>query len=573
MRQLDRRTLLAGVPAVLASCAKESPYFGNTQPPSGQQLSWAITANSVTLDPALAGASAEAQVVRTIFEGLTNLHPETVEPIAGVATHYEVSPDGMRFNLFLRGHSEPRGIALAGLRAYHDAVRWTDGLPVTAHDFVYAWRRVVDPATAAMYAYLLDCICYAKDITSGKLSPTKLGVRAADNFCLQVDLEAPTPFFLQLLSWVTLFPVPQRAVERTRRRNAAVWTGPESIVTNGAFKLTEYRSRDRITVVKNPRYYDAPWVRLDNVSFLLTQESVAGANLYKSGRVHLMPGVDFPPLLAPALSRKRDLCTSPAFGTNFPCFNTRKPPFDNVLLRYALNMSVNKRALSSVLGFGRQPARSLVPLVPAYSPPADIFVQVNGATYNVLDYDPSGARELLSAAGFPGGRDSRGRPLTFDLLYPNFQETRLKAEILQSQWQNELTVRVNVTIQEFKTFLQNQYSLNYSGVTDSADWGYYRDPTWFLSEFTTGASANVAGWSDPHYDSLLAMATATLDRATRMERLAECERRLLRAMPFVPLYHDVWAYPQKPFVRGITPNVMDAHPLKYAWIDTSWKPQ
>jgi oligopeptide transport system substrate-binding protein len=199
-------------------------------------------------------------------------------------------------------------------------------------------------------------------------------------------------------------------------------------------------------------------------------------------------------------------------------------------------------------------------------------VQVNGIDYNVLDYNPAGARELLGAAGFPGGHDFRGNPLAFEFLCPDFQETRLKAEMFQSEWQNELSVRVNVTVQEFKTFLKNLYSLNYSGVTDSMDWGYYRDPVWFLSEFTSDASANIAGWSDPQYDSMLAQATATLDPTVRMERLAECERRLLRGMPFLPVYHDVWAYPQKPYVRGISPNVMDVHPLKYAWIDTQWRP-
>jgi oligopeptide transport system substrate-binding protein len=574
MSALDRRSFLGLGSLTLASCEGEGPYFGDTWPPARQELVWAVTAGSVTLDPALAGAAGEAQIVRTIFEGLTNPHPRTLEPIAGVATHYEMSSDGLRLNLFLRGHSEPRGVALPGVGAHREVARWTDGFPVTAHDFVYAWRRVIDPETAAMYAYLLNCIQNAKEVTSGKLLSAKLGVRAADDFCLQVDLEAPTPFFLQLLSWITLFPVPQRTVEHAKRRqDEASWTQPQHIVTNGAFTLAEHRSRDRIALKKNPHHYEAATVALDKVSFLLTQEASVSANLYKSGRAHLMPGLDFPPVLAPSLSRKRDLCMAPAFGTNFPCFNTRKAPFDKVLVRYAFNMAVNKQAFTQVLGFGRQTAQNLVPPVPRYSAPTSVLVRVNGVVYNVLDHNPGGARELLAAAGFPGGRDSGGAPLMIDLLYPNFEETRLKAQILQSEWQKELSVRVKVTIQEFKTFLQNQYSLNYTGVTDSADWGYYRDPTWFLSEFTTGASANVAGWSDPRYDSMLAEAAATLDPATRMERLAECERYLLRAMPFMPLYHDAWAYPQKPYVRGIVPNAMDVHPLKYAWIDTKWRPQ
>jgi ABC-type oligopeptide transport system substrate-binding subunit len=573
MRYVDRRTLLALAPTALASCVKETPYFGNTQPPSRQELTCAITASSITLDPALAGGG-EAQVVRTIFEGLTDLHPRTVEPVAAIATHYDLSPDGLYCKLFLRGHADPRGAPLPNLRGNNGPARWTDGPAVTSHDFVYAWRRVVDPATAAMCAYLLNCVENAAAITSGKLPPDKLGVRAIDDFCLRVDLVAPTPFFLQLLSWVTLFPLPRHLFEQTRTNHEGRnWTDPDVIVTNGPFRLAEHRSRDRITVQKNPEYYDSPSVRLDNVSFLLTQETAAAANLYKSGRAHLMPGLDFPPLMAPTLSRKRDFCRAPAFGTNFPCFNVQKAPFDNVLLRYALNMAADKRALANVFGFGRQPAHGLVPPLAGYPAPTNVFVNVKGVRYDVLEYNPKGARELLAAAGYPKGRDpGTGRPLTFDLLYPNFQETRLKAEILQSQWQSELSVRINVKVQEFKTFLQNQFSLNYAGIVDSADWGYYRDQIWFLSEFTTGASTNIAGWSDPRYDSMLANATATLDPLSRMEKLAHCERYLLGAMPFMPMYHDVWAYPQKPYVRGISPNVMDVHPLKYAWIDTNWRP-
>src|SRR5262245_52722745 len=172
----------------LASCAAGSPYFGNPNPPSGQHLAWAMAADSVTLDPALAGALGEAQIVRTIFEGLTSLHPRTVEPMAGVATHYDVSADGTRFTLFLRGHLEPRGTPLPGAGRQNGPARWTDGLPVTAHDFVYAWRRVVDRSTASMYAYLLNCIQNADAIASGKLTPDSLGVRATGNFCLNVDL-------------------------------------------------------------------------------------------------------------------------------------------------------------------------------------------------------------------------------------------------------------------------------------------------------------------------------------------------------------------------------------------------
>jgi len=147
------------------------------------------------------------------------------------------------------------------------------------------------------------------------------------------------------------------------------------------------------------------------------------------------------------------------------------------------------------------------------------------------------------------------------------------AEILQQQWHANLGVEVVLTAQEFSVWLQNASQCNYSGITENQDWGYYLDPNWFLEEFTSRSGNNFSGWADPVYDSMLAKANATMEPEVRMQKLAECEAYLLCAMPCIPEFYDAWAHPQKPYVRGISANVMDVHPLKYAWIDTNWKPQ
>jgi oligopeptide transport system substrate-binding protein len=272
------------------------------------------------------------------------------------------------------------------------------------------------------------------------------------------------------------------------------------------------------------------------------------------------------------LSGKRDLCTAPAFATCFPCFNTTKPPFDNVLVRYAFNMAIDKQAIAGVFGFGRVPSRSLVPPLEGYKPPASLVIEVDGSSYDVLDYNPTGARELLAKAGYPSGVDSRGHRLQIDLIAPNLADVRLRCEILQQQLRRNLNIAVNIGTQEFQTFMERIFSGNYRGMADYADSGLYLDPNWFLGEFVTGSSANPTGWADPSYDDMLAKANATLGPPTRMQRLADCETYLLRGMPFIPVFYDAWAYPQKPYVRGIGPNLMDVHPLKYAWIDTDWRP-
>jgi oligopeptide transport system substrate-binding protein len=405
------------------------------------------------------------------------------------------------------------------------------------------------------------------------MSVERLGVRALDEFTVQVDLRAPAPFFLRLLSCHTLFPVPRQAIEPARRSGKeGAWTDPRHIISSGAFALEDWRPRDCAVLKRNPRYFDADTVRLERVSFLLTPDAGVGTNLYKSGRAHLT-NFTLPPYIARALNGKRDLATSPAFGTLFPSFNVQRPPFDNVLIRYAFNMATDKMAIANVFGFGRTPARTLVPPLSGYRPPRSVFVKVNGSEYDVLNFDVRSARDLLAIAGFPQGRDTDGRPLKVGFLCPVTAADRLNAEILQQQWHANLGVEVVLTTQEFSAWLQNASQCNYSGVTENQDWGFYLDPNWFLEEFTARSFNNFSGWADPVYDSMLSKANTTLEPESRLQKLAECEAYLLRAMPCIPEFYDVWAHPQKPYLRGICPNIMDVHPLKYAWIDTNWRPQ
>jgi oligopeptide transport system substrate-binding protein len=271
------------------------------------------------------------------------------------------------------------------------------------------------------------------------------------------------------------------------------------------------------------------------------------------------------------MSHKRDFRTAPAFGTFFPSFNTRKAPFDNVLVRYAFNMALDKRVIARAIGAGRLPANSLVPPLPGYTQPASLVVRLDDRAYDVLQFNPEQARQLLAKAGFPNGSDKGGRQLTVDLLSPPDQFARFQSEILQNQWQEALSVNVRIVLQEFNVRLQNVFSLNYTGITGYGDWGFYLDPNWFLDQFVAGSGVNPSGWSEPEYDAMLGQANATLDPALRSEKLAACEEYLLRAMPFIPVLYDVWAYPQKPYVRGTATNIMDIHSFKYAWIDTKWR--
>jgi oligopeptide transport system substrate-binding protein len=253
------------------------------------------------------------------------------------------------------------------------------------------------------------------------------------------------------------------------------------------------------------------------------------------------------------------------YGAVFPLFNVTKPPFDDVRARYALNMATNKRAIAEFAGAGRSAALSLIPPAAGYDAPASLPDPIEGREYDVLAYNPEAARELFVKA--TGRREN----VRVEYLFPNLPDTGPRAEILQQEWRQNLGIELVLIRQELQTWLQSVFSKSYSGVADWGDSGGYVDPAWFLDTFTSSSTANGTGWADPRYDAMLARAAGIEDPAERMARLSECERYLLRGMPFLPLYRDVWAYLRKPFVKGIGSNAVDRQQFKYAWIDRNWR--
>src|SRR5216684_2981884 len=195
---IPRRALLTAGPLALAACANGGEYFGRAEPPHRQRLAFQISADPDTLDPAKTQNGSEEFILPSLFEGLVTLHPTTLEPLAGIATDYEVNSDHTRFTFYLRGNPKPRGIRLPNAGRNPMPARWSDGRAITAHDFVYSWGRVVDPNTGAMMAGFLYCIRNAEEINAGKHPVNGLAVRAVDDFTLQVELRAPTPYFLLL---------------------------------------------------------------------------------------------------------------------------------------------------------------------------------------------------------------------------------------------------------------------------------------------------------------------------------------------------------------------------------------
>ncbi|MFN0101162.1 MAG: peptide ABC transporter substrate-binding protein [Bryobacteraceae bacterium] len=563
---IPRRAMLAAGPLALASCGRaEQPYFGRTDPPRTQRFVYVLGAEPGTLDPPKSDSPWGAPIIHALFDGLTNLDAKTGEPVAALATHYHMTSDGLRYTFWLRGHPEPGGIPISATVRARVPARWSDGGAITAHDFVYSWRRAVAPDTAAMYAALLfEPVVNVRSIASGKEIPEALGVQALDDFSLQVQLEARVPFFLRLLAMRQFFATPRQAIEKARLRGSeSSWTDPAHVVTSGPFTLRERRRYDRILLVKNPDYYGAPEIMLEEILFHTVVDGATSANLYKAGEVSF--SMPMAPQLLAGLRTKKDLHSHPDAGAFFPVMNTRKPPFDDVRVRYAINMATDKLAIARFLGEGYQPQAGVVPPMAGYVPPASVPVDINGTIFDIASYNPDAARVLLAKTGFGGG-------LSFEYLVPAMPDMRLIAEILQHQWKLNLGANMRIVIQDEPTWVQSVENLDYSGIAMWAEIGGLEDPSWFLDLFKSTTNMGGTGWSDARFDALLAGAKAVVDPSARMSKLAECESYLLQAMPCLPLCNYVFRYLIKPYVKGFA-SPFWGRVFNDAWIDTNWRPQ
>jgi ABC-type transport system substrate-binding protein len=289
-------------------------------------------------------------------------------------------------------------------------------------------------------------------------------------------------------------------------------------------------------------------------------------DLYEADEVHSMPGERIPAQFASLLKGRSDFYQAPAIFGVWWLMNTKRPPFDDPLVRYAVNMALDKKRIVQVLGAGRTPAKGFVPPMPGYSTPEEATVQVRGRDYNVLEHNPEGARAMLAASRYGAG----GR-LKLRFLSASLPLSGMMAVMIREQLAEVLGADMSIHVQEFNAAMRAASELTYEGFTDGGDWGTYVDPTYFLDKYLSDSGNNCTGWQDPRYDAMVAEANSTLDPAERMRKQAECERHALRAMPILPLCYNTWSILQKPFVRGLPPNLLDMRLFKYAWIDTDWR--
>ncbi len=493
------------------------------------------------LDPNLITEVEGSFVAVNLFEGLIMPPRRSGLPFeAGVAERYRLEDDGRTYTFFLR-----------------DDARWSDGRPVTAHDFVYSWRRKLAPATASVSVEPLYWLEGAEDFNKGVVDdPAKIGVEALDDHTLRVRLKHPTPLWLNYVCTHSYRPVPRWAIEAHGRR----WTRPEHIVTNGPYHLTEHAQRDRIVLDKSDTYWDRHNVRIPRVVLHHSDSESQDQTRYRTGQIQwarqgVLP-TDIPELMS---AGRPDFFIDPLLCYYMYVFRVDRPPFDDVRVRRAFDMAIDKRRLTTHVTRGQE--------IPADGPVQPHFAATLGYQAPAGDpYDPEAARELLAQAGFPGGA---GFP-EVTLIYNTLERHKLIAEFTQRSVAENLGVTVKLENMEFKSLLKRVRTGDFS--ISRRGWCGVDHPYSMLEIWRSDSPRNASGWSSEAFDEALRASTLAPTREAQLAKLAEAERVLQREAPLAPLFYYTNPYLRKPVLRGHEPELTDTHPVKYMWWGDTQRP-
>lgn len=496
-------------------------------PVLAQTLNRGNGAEPGTLDPAKSETVGEGHIQGDLFEGLVILDRSgTVQP--GQAESWQISADGLVYRFTLR-----------------DGLRWSNGDPLGAEDFVYSLRRVVDPAVGSSYAYLLAPIRNAEAIAAGRIAdPARLGVRAVGPRTLEITLAAPTPYFLTLLAHSKFLPVHRASVERWGRG----FTRPGHLVSNGAFVLTEWVPQARIVLVRNPYYRDAGHVGPQRVVYLPIEDGGTELRMYRAGQIDIT--ADVPAALLDIVRRDFPgaLQAAPALSATYLGLNLTRPPFrDAPGLRLALALAIDREAICTrILKAAAVPAYGWVPPgLPGYVRQSVPWAGWSMARRLAL------ARELYAAAGY-----GPGHPLRAELRFNTNDTNKRLAIAVAAMWRAGLGVETDLLNEEFKVFLENRKARAVTQVYRAGWIADYADPGTFTDLLRSDAGLNDTGYSSAEYDRLTAAAAAEASPARRLGLLEAAERRLLADLPLIPLYDGQWLHLVKPNIRGYAPNAL-----------------
>jgi oligopeptide transport system substrate-binding protein len=597
--------------ALLGSCARsDDRYYGTTEPRHGPDEVWSnLSGEPEWIDPGKCTEVNGGTIIGNTFAGLTRPHPVTLEPMPDIAQGWRIEEEGRVFVFKLRPS------------------QWSDGTPLTAHDFEFAWKRLLDRETASRYASFLHPLEYGADfnlqslvvegfatgteparlqqlaaqfgpvesvrlLRDGKralvriggdeeqrsaarealrrgLSGARLdgaalrvsvassdlvGVRALDDLTLEVRLETPLPYFLDLVAYHTTMPVPRHLLARLKAQgvNEDLWTRTEHIVSNGAYTLKEWKFRQHMVLEKNPRYWDAEHVKLRTIRLAMVDSQNTTLNLYEAGELDYIGNAELPAEFRDHLRQFEDYRQAPYLGVYFFWLNTREPPLDDPKVRRALSLAVDREALTrNVTRGGQIPTADLVPRGLA-----------GYAGLNRPLFDPVAAKALLAEAGYGPSRPLPPIRLSFNTL----ESHKLIAEALQAMWKQHLGIDVELENLEWKVYLKKLEMFDFQ-IARLAWIGDYPDPNTFLELLLKDNGNNHSHWTDPEFEALMQRANRTTDRAARLSLLLQAERLALAQTPLIPIYVYSRTEMIKPYLKGNWMNYQHHTFFANWWID------
>lgn len=498
-----------------------------------QVLRWGNNSEPQSLDPHRTTGVPESNIQRDLFEGLIATAANG-DLVPGAAESWVISEDGKTYTFSLR----PDG-------------RWSNGDPVTAHDFVYALRRSVDPATGSFYAFILAPIRNADAITAGDRPADSLGVEALDDYTLEIELENPTPYFLGLLSHHASYPLHRSSLEQHGNR----FTRPGNLISNGAYVLEQWAVQSHVKLRRNPHYWDDGSTVIDEVFYYTTEDLSAELKRYRADELD----ISYDRLPESQMSWIRDnlgqeLVIAPYLGSYYFGFNTQKPPFkDNPALRKALTLAIDREIITTqVVKSGQLPAFGWVPPVANYTPQ-----QIPEGAWTQAEREAE-AQRLYAEAGY-----SRAEPVQVEILYNTEENHKAVAVAVAAMWSQVLGVKTSIRNQEWKAFLDTRNQRELTQVFRGGWIGDYNDAYTFAELFLSTSGLNNAGYDNPEYDRLVRLASAEQDSDQRARYLEQAERVLLEDLPLMPVYFYVTARLIKPWVAGYESNIMNFHPTKH----------
>ena len=624
----DRRTRL-GIGLILLSsfligCSTKAStqYWGQVKVPDENVLRYITGSEPESLDPQFVTGQPEARILIGLYDRLVEYHPKTMQPIPAMATHWEVSDDGIEYTFYLRENG-----------------KFSNGDPIKAQDFEWSFKRALSPELASRYAFLgydikygaqynsqasfvkkdgkflnadpagealescdvrdAACLAVASDeeglanlkkqspetaarVEGGEfvaITPDDVAVKAEGDYKLKVRLKQPAPYFVGMLTHQFFAVIHKPTIEKFGKD----WIQPENIVTSGPYKLAEWKPYDEMTIARDPNYWDAENVKLDSIKFYPMDEQTTMMNIYKAGRVDSLYNHTVPAAWNEYIRQYKDeYLLHPEVTIEYYTFSVKKKPFDNLDVRKAFALSIDREALEKFRKTVQKTADFVpVGIFPDYEKArAKVYAEEaakDGLTAEDLKarlFDPKAACEHMKKAGYqvtPNGENKckvEDFPMDgVELTYNTAESNKAVAEFVQSQWSQNLGLTLPLKNMEFKTFLPYRSAIEYKGVARAGWVGDFMDPFTFLSQFYTENNDSSTGWWDPKYDEMLDTANKTLDPEKRMEILARAEYYVLKDQPVIPLAVAGTNWMKKPYVKGLYPNPGTMHPWKFVYLE------